>query len=231
RSAAVLWAVAFHLKLYTGLFLVPLFLIGRRRLAISALAVFVVLLALPLPWTGFEAPQAYLGSLAEEAGGSFTVFYNQISIPAALARLARTPADWVSSNRPVESLPLRVLVWLSLAGFGWGAWKLRRDPTRALALTIPYLLLFLPKMWDHGQLLFFGLFVLAALPRRYEGFIAGYLILSLSYFPLVQYMLGQALEGKTAPLQVQGLLLFFPLLNLLAAVALVQDRDSKTIAA
>ncbi len=228
RSAALIWALAFHLKLYTGLFLVPLFLLGKRRLAVSALLVFILLLALPLPWTGLAAPAAYFGSLAEEAGGGLTVFYNQISVPAALARLSRTPADWVTSNRPVESLALRGLVWLSFPAFVFALWKLRTRAdggVRALALTIPYLLLFLPKMWDHGQLLFLALFVLAALPRRVEVFAAGYLILSLSYFPLVQHLLDQALNGEVAPLQVQVLLLFYPLLNLLAAVAILQGED------
>ena len=235
RSAALFWALAFHLKLYAGLFLVPLFLVGRRRLALSALAIFVLLLALPLPWTGLEAPAAYLSSLAEEAGGSFTVFYNQISVPASLARWARPPADWVSSNRPVESLALRAVIWLSLAAFLFGVWKLRGDrghqslssqASPALALTIPYLLLFVPKMWDHGQLLFLALFVLAVLPRRLEAFAAGYLVLSLSYFPLVQYLLEGAIRGQVTPLEFQALLLFYPLLNLLAAVALLQGRST-----
>lgn len=261
RSAVLFWALAFHLKLYAGLFLVPLWFVrtgfragfrgglrgdGRTsdrdtrmpRLALGAVAVFLLLLALPLPWTGLGAPAAYLGALADEAGGGITVFYNQISIPATLARwthFAQSPIDWVTSNRPVESLALQALVWLSLVGFVFCVWKLRGSPkiaksgsgtNRALALTIPYLLLFLPKMWDHGELLFLALFAVAALPRRTEAFAAVYLILSLTYFPLVQHLLGQALGSEISPLQVQILLLFYPLLNLLAAVALLQSHPS-----
>ena len=241
RSAVLFWALAFHLKLYAGLFLVPLWFVrtGDRdtrmpRLALGALAVFLLLLALPLPWTGLGAPAAYLGGLADEAGGGITVFYNQISIPATLARwthFAQSPIDWVTSNRPVESLALQALVWLSLVGFVFCVWKLRGSPkiaksrsgaNRALALTIPYLLLFLPKMWDHGELLFLALFAVAALPRRTEVLAAVYLILSLTYFPLVQHLLGQALGSEISPSQVQILLLFYPLLNLLAAVAILQ---------
>ncbi len=251
RSAVLFWALAFHLKLYVGLFLVPLWFIGKggkggkggkrghgdtRRLALGALAVFALLLALPIPWTGIDAPAAFLGGLADEAGGGTTVFYNQISVPAALARLARSPIDWVTSNRPVDSLALKGLVWLSLGGFVFFVWKLREHPTgapgaagapRALALTIPYLLLFLPKMWDHGELLFLALFALAALPRRVEAFAAGYLILSFTYFPLVQHLMEQALRGEVGATQVQLLLLFYPLLNLLAFVALVQGEPSR----
>ncbi|MCP4203695.1 MAG: DUF2029 domain-containing protein [bacterium] len=230
RTAVLFWALAFHLKLYAGLFLVPLWFIdngGKRRLALGAIAVFVLLLALPLPWTGFEGPTAFIGGLAEEAGGGITVFYNQISVPAALGRLARSPVDWVTSNRTVDSLALKALVWLSLAGFVLAVWKLRERPSggrRALALTIPYLLLFLPKMWDHGELLFLALFALAALPRRVEAFAAVYLVLSFTYFPLVQHLMERALTEEIGAAQVQILLLFYPLLNLLAAVALVQQK-------
>ncbi|MCH7665239.1 MAG: DUF2029 domain-containing protein [Acidobacteria bacterium] len=255
RSAVLFWALAFHLKLYAGLFLVPLWFVragfrgaGRTgdrdrrmpRLALGAIAVFLLLLALPLPWTGLGAPAAYLGALADEAGGGITVFYNQISIPATLARwthFARSPIDWVTSNRPVESPALQALVWLSLVGFVFCVWKLRGHPkiaqsgtdtNRALALTIPYLLLFLPKMWDHGELLFLALFAVAALPRRIEAFAAVYLILSLTYFPLVQHLLEQALGSEIAPFQVQILLLFYPLLNLLAAVAILQGHPASS---
>ncbi len=229
RSAVLFWALAFHLKLYIGLFLVPLWLIengGKRRLALSAIAVFILLLALPLPWTGVAGPSAFLGGLAQEAGGGITVFYNQISVPAALARLARSPVDWVTSNRPVDSLALKALIWLSLGGFIFCVWKVREQlngARRALALTVPYLLLFLPKMWDHGELLFLALFAVAALPRRLEAFAAVYLILSVTYFPLVQHLLEQTLRAEIAPFQVQALLLFYPLLNLLAAVAILQQ--------
>jgi hypothetical protein len=235
RSAVLFWALAIHLKLYAALFLVPLWILkdrgkagGTRRLAIGTLAVFVLLLALPLPWTGFDAPAAFLGSLGAESSGGITVFYNQISIPAALGRFARTPMDWVTSNQPVDSLALEALIWLSLPAFVFFVWKLREHPDRALALTIPYLLLFLPKMWDHGELLFLALFALAVLPRRVEAFAAGYLILSFTYFPLVQHLLEQALKGETAPFRVQALLLFYPLLNLLAAVALVQGNRTSS---
>jgi len=258
RSAVLCWALALHLKLYAGLFLVPLWFLScrpserpvtigedagdgstdrlgdSRRLALGVLAVFVLLLALPLPWTGLGAPAAYLGSLAGEAGGGITVFYNQISIPASLARFARTPLDWVTSNRPVESAWLAALVWLSLAGFTFAVWRMRRQPgagARALALTVPYLLLFVPKMWDHGQLLFLALFAAAVLPRRLEAFAAGYLVLSVTYFPLVQHLLEQTLRGQTSPLQLQALLLFYPLLNLLAAAALLQGERAPAHAA
>jgi hypothetical protein len=226
RSAAVLWALAFHLKLFAGLFLVPLWLIGKRGIVARSLALFVLLLALLLPWTGFEGPLTYLGSLAEEAGGGMTVFRNQISLPAALARLARPPIEWVTSNDPVDSLALRALVWLSLGAFVFAVWKLRKDSTRALALTVPYLLLFLPKMWDHGQLLFLALFVVAVLPRRLEVFAAAYLILSGSYFPLVEDLLLEVLREEASPLRLQALLLFYPLLNLLAAASLLQGEKS-----
>ncbi len=131
-----------------------------------------------------------------------------------------------SSVPPLEVLgdPQPPVVELEL-----GVCAFHRDA--ALALTIPYLLLFLPKMWDHGELLFLALFALAALPRRVEAFAAVYLILSLTYFPLVQHLLGQALQGEVAPIQVHALLLFYPLLNLLAAVAILQSDEPPTTAA
>lgn len=270
-SAVLFWAFAMHLKLYAGLFLVPLWFMrhspsqsagtgagryddppsqsagteagryndpapggesggpgGARRVVLGVLAVFLLLLALPIPWTGLDAPAAYLGSLADEAGGGLTVFYNQISIPATLARFARTPLDWVTSNRLVESLPLQALVWAALAGFLVAVWKLGKlpaedkGPTRALALCVPFLLLFVPKMWDHGELLFFALFAVSALSRRLEAFAAAFFVLTFAYFPLVQHLLEQTLRGEVAPIQLQALLFAYPLLNLLAAATLLQ---------
>ena len=272
-SAVLFWALALHLKLYAGLFLVPLWFIrsrrpnphtsiadvsaspaaaspssnaasspdrvpdessrvgGTRRLALGALAVFFLLLALTMPWTGFDAPAKYLGALTDEAGGGLTVFYNQISIPATLARFARTPLDWVTSNRLVDSLPLKALLWFALAGFAFAVWKLGRlsaadnGPARALALTVPFLLLFVPKMWDHGELLFFALFAVGVLSRRLEAFAAAFFVLTFAYFPLVQHLLEQTLRGEAPPCQLKALLFSYPLLNLLAASALIQgDR-------
>lgn len=260
-AAVLFWALAIHLKLYAALFLVPLWLLhvpgentartedgaklrvrwgGTRRLALGVLAVFFLLLALPIPWTGPGAPVSFLSALGTEAGGGFTVFYNQISIPATLARFARTPVEWVTSNRLVESLPLQALIWAALAGFAFAAWKLGKLPTRsrgsaqvpvqaparALALTVPFLLLFVPKIWDHGELLFFALFALGVLTKRVEAFAAGFFVLTFAYFPLVQYLLEQALRAEITPFQVQALLFSYPLLNLLAAADILQGHKS-----
>ncbi len=223
RSAAVFWALSFHVKLWVALFLVPLWILGYRRLVAATLAIALVLLILPLPWTGIEAPLAYARLLQAEAGAGTEVFFNLISVPSSLARLARHPTEWLSSPRPVEHPALTLLSLAALGGYLALLWRRRRDGVFCLAVTIPFLLLFGPKMWDHGELLFLGLFALAALPRRVEMLAAVYLAASVVYFPSVQRLMREVLVGETSPLEVHALLLFFPLLNLLAAAVLVRD--------
>lgn len=224
RSAALFWALSFHVKLWAVLFLVPLWLAGRRKLVLSAVVVSFLLLLLPFPWTGVDAPVAFVTSLAGEAGGATEVFFNQISIPSTLARFARSPVEWVSSRNPVSHPGLKILTLAALTGYLALIWRRRTDTLFCLAITIPFLLLFGPKMWDHGELLFMGLFVLAILPRRVEALAAIILVTSFAYFELVQSLLRESLETGVASFELHTLLFLFPLLNLLAAAALLGKK-------
>jgi hypothetical protein len=219
--AALFWALAMHLKVYTALFLLPLLFIGRRKLTATALAAALALAVLSLPWVGLGAYGGYLAEMKQEAGGGVTYFFNQISLQGTIGRYFFSPPDWVTSNKPLESPLLQYLFWLSLPFFAAALYYLRKDQARALALTVPYLLLFIPKIWDHTEILFFTLFSLAALPRRFALLSTVYLCVSWSYFPLVQHLLLEVLQGQRGPGVVHALLLFYPFLNLLAAAVIL----------
>ena len=223
--AALAWALAIHLKAYVGLFLLPLLLTGKRKLAGAIVACGLGLSAVSLLWSSPSSYTGYLRTLFAESAGGVSYFFNQVSIQPTLARYFAAPREWPGSNRPIESVSLELLFWISLPLFAYAVYRLRDRWRTALALTVPYLLLFIPKIWDHTQILFFTLFLLAVLPRRAAVISGLLLIASWAYFPLVQRHLLELLQGEGSLVATHALLLFYPLLNLLAAAALLGPRE------
>jgi hypothetical protein len=223
--APLWWALALHLKVIAGLFLVPLLLAGRKRLVASIVAVAILLAALALPVVGLGSYTALADRLGSVAGAGVTPFYNKLSLQATIARFLRDdPREWLAPRNPVDHPAVRYLFWLSLPAFLYLLYRLRRDETRALALTIPYLLLFTQQVWDHTQLLLFLLFLIPALARPPTVVLALLLCASVSYGPAIDQLLVQVFSGLRPPSALRGALLFYPALSVLAAVALLGRR-------
>lgn len=225
--AALFWALAIHLKAYISLFLIALFLVGRRRLAVTILVAGLLLIAVGLPWTGIESYVSYVDAMREQSAGGITYFHNQVSLPSTIARYEFPPSKWPSSMVAPSLAAVEWLFWLSLPLWGWLVWRLRDDPVRALALTLPYILLFVPKIWDHTQILFFGLFLTGVLARRTTAMLLAYLLLSFAYFALVQHLLGEAIKGTVSTATLHATLLYYPVLNVLALAAILAPPSHK----
>jgi hypothetical protein len=224
-AAALFWALAIHLKAYISLFLIALFIVGRRRLAVTILVAGLLLMAVGLPWTGIESYATYIDAMREQSAGWITYFHNQVSLPATIARYEFPPSKWPSSMVAPSLAAVEWLFWLSLPLWGWLVWRLRDDLARALALTVPYLLLFVPKIWDHTQILFFALFLTGVLARRTTTTLLAYLLLSFAYFTLVQHLLGEAIKGTISTATLHATLLYYPVLNVLALAAVLAPRS------
>jgi hypothetical protein len=223
--AAIAWALAIHLKAYIALFLVPLLFAGRRRLAAAIVVTGLVLVVVSLPWVGIDSYTAYAEAMRDEAGDTITYFFNQVSVQSTLARYEYPPGKWPSSNTESSFGILGWIVWLSLAIWLALLYRLRHDEWRALAITIPYLLLFIPKIWDHSQILFFGLLLVGVLARRTKAILLAYLLLSFPYFSLVQHTLLEAIKGTGSVGTAHAVLLYYPVLNLLAAAAILSPPE------
>ena len=224
-SAALFWALAIHLKAYIGLFLLPILLAGRRRLAVATVIAGLLLALVSLPWVGVGSYATYVQTMLDQTGDAMSYFFNQVSIQSTIARYEFPPGRWPASNEP-SSLPfLEWILWLALPLYALLVYRLRRDEWRALAITIPFLLLFVPKIWDHSQILFFALLLTGVLARRTKAILLAYLLLSFAYFPLVQHVLLEAIRGTGSTATAHGLLLYYPILNLLAAAAILSPQE------
>jgi hypothetical protein len=228
--AALFWALAIHLKAFIVLFLVPLVFVGRRRLAAATVIAGLLLVAVSLPLVGFDAYSTYLDAMREQSGGWVTYFFNQVSVQSTIARYEFPVSMWPSATVAPSLALLDWIFWLALPIFGWLVYRLRHDESRALAVTVPFLLLFVPKIWDHTQILFFALFLTGALVRRTKVIFLAYLLLSFAYFPLVQHLLTEALRGEGSAGIVHATLLYYPLLNLLAAAAILSPEEGSPAA-
>ena len=223
--AALSWALAIHLKAYVGLFLVPLLFLGKRRLVVTILAVGLALIVLSLPWVGADSYSAYVEGMREQAQGWVTYFFNQVSVQSTIARYEFPPSHWPASITPPTLPFLDFIFWLALPIFGLLSFRLRRDESRALAITVPFLLLFFPKIWDHTQILFFTLFLTDGFVRRTKAVLLVYLLLSWPYFALVQHLLVEALRGVGSAGIIHALLLYYPVLNLLTVAAILAPPE------
>lgn len=223
-ASALAWALAVHLKPFVGLALVALWAARQRRLVARAALLAALLAALALPAVGAASYGRYLGFLGQTRIAGVTPYYNKLSLQATVARFQSEPREWVAPRAPVATPAVRLLFWCALPFWAWGVARLRRRPDAALAFTLPFLLLAVPQVWDHTEILLFA--ALPALSRRYALALAGLLAASVFYNGLQQPLLMEVLRREKPPFALQSLLLYFPALNLLALGAALESRPS-----
>ncbi len=212
--AALFWALAIHLKAFVGLGALALLIVGRRRIVLAATILSVLLAALALPWTGVESYRRFGAFLRGRGDAGVTPFYNKVSLQATLARFESEPREWIAARSPVATLPIRALFWVALPLLALGVYHLRRSPDAALAFTYAGMLLVVPQIWDHTEIVLFLL--LPAIRARERGLLVALLAASVGYNGLVQPLLAEVVRGDTPAFVLQSLLLFFPAANLLA---------------
>ncbi len=211
-AAALSWALAGHLKIFVVLMAAPLVATRWwRRILLAALAALALAL-LSLPWVGLASWRAWIDSIGSLSARGVTPYYNKVSLAAGLARFAVDPRAWLAPREPAAELLTRALLVLGVAVLVAVTARLRRDPERLLAASIATVLLFVPQIWDHTEILLFV--ALPALPRRALWCLVGCLALTVGYAPLVARGLAGALGGSAAPVAVAALLMLYPLLNL-----------------
>lgn len=219
------WAAAVHLKAFVVLAPVALLVAGRRGVALRAAALAALVAALALPVTGVAPWQRFLGFLDDAKTAGVTPYYNKLSLQATAARFSSDPRAWVAPREKVATPVVRGLFWLGLPLYAFGLARLRRTPAAALAFSLAFVLLFVPQVWDHTELLLFA--VLPALPRRHLLALTALLAASVAYNALQQPLLHEVLRGEKPPFALQSLLLWFPAVNLLAlGAALAAGHES-----
>lgn len=226
RGAALVWALTAHMKIYAGLFVLVLGMANRRKVAVLAVVIGLILALLTLPIVGLSSWQAYADTMLEFAGKGVTPYHHKVSVQAWIARAMTDPAFWSDEGRPVEHPLIRWLLPITLPFFLALIWWRRDDWEWGIAATIPYLLLFNPTTWDHSQILF--LVVLPALRLRVALVLCALLCASWFYFDVLWWRLvGVAHYGHSSAL-AQLVLLFYPLLNVVALVDLIaQPRQAE----
>jgi hypothetical protein len=215
-------ALAIHLKPFVLFALLPPAL-ARRRFAAQVALVTLVLGALVLPFTGLDSWKRFGSFLMERGSAGVTPFYSKSSLAANLARLETEPREWVAPRTPAATIPVRAAFWLGLPLLFFGARRLRVQPNAAFAFGIAWMLLFVPQIWEHTEIVLFA--ALPALARRYQVGLALALAATVFYNAWQQRLLATALldGGRTLPITV--LLWLYPAIQLyvlLAAFATAQ---------
>jgi hypothetical protein len=224
--AAVLWALAIHLKPFVGLVVVVLWLAGRKRVALQTVAVAAALGVATLPWVGWASWTAFAGKALAGTASGLLPFYNNVSLPGALARFASEPRAWVAPRAPVGGAWVVGVEILGAALLAWALWRARRSVERGLAIAIVGLLLFFPLVWDHTAVLLF-----AALPAMgphrptLRGLFAALLAATFFYADWQQAALRQMLQGGGSDAALRLLLLVPTAILALAFLALVAFAD------
>jgi len=220
-TAGLAWALALHLKIFFGFGLVALWVAGKRRLVSSAVVLTLLLAALSLPAVGVASWQRWTANLRHAEALGVRPFYNKVSVAATVARFETAPRDWISPRRPVRSPWIRWAMWTGVPLWLLGLHRLRRAPEAALAFTFAWVLLAVPQIWDHTEVVLF--LALPALLGRYRWWLAGLLGTSAGYNAMLQPMLLAAARGEGSANAVRILLFLFPLLNLLTAALIVDS--------
>ncbi|MDX1645270.1 MAG: hypothetical protein R3244_13015, partial [Thermoanaerobaculia bacterium] len=167
--------------------------------------------------------QAFFDTLIEFSEDGVTPFHHKVSLQGSIARFMGDPATWSDPEAGVRHPILTWMLPLSLPLFLGLLWWRRRDWEWCVAATVPYLLLFNPTTWDHSQILL--LVVLPALPLRTALVLCGLLCASWFYFDIVwSSFVGIVRDGDSTTI-AQLVLLFYPLLNLLALGSLILDEQ------
>lgn len=218
-AASVCWGAAIHLKVFAALFVVPLVVGGRRRLAGMVVGVTVLMALLTLPFFGFDVWGTFARMMRELSAWGVTPFYNKISLQATIGRFLTEPMEWFKPQGPVTHPLVRWLLPASLPFYLGLIWWRRKDWSWGVAVTIPYLLLFNPQTWEHTELLL--LLVLPVLGTRAAILLSVLLCAGVFYRDAI---LAQALyvvrDGDSGQL-LRLVLLYYPLLNVIALVSLV----------
>lgn len=215
RLAIVAGALAIHLKPFVLFAFVPL-VAARRRLVVAIGVVTLLLAGLALPFTG-TAPWAKFGSfLAGRGAAGVTPFYSKSSLAANVARLGTEVREWVAPRRAVDSPAVKAVFWAGLPLLLWGARRLRDRPAAAFAFGLAWILLFVPQIWEHTEILLFA--ALPALAHRTQLLLAAVLALTVSYNSAQQRLLAAALSGESGEAAVRALLWLYPLLALFVLV-------------
>ena len=148
-----------------------------------------------------------------------TPFYNKISLQATIGRFMTEPMEWFTPQGPVVHPLVRWLLPASLPFSLGQIWWRRKDWLWGVAVTTPYLLLFNPQTWEHTELLL--LLVLPVLGTRTAVLLSVMLCAGFFYRDVI---IAQALyilrDGNSGQL-LRLVLLYYPLLNLIALVSLI----------
>jgi len=220
-AAALAWGFAIHLKAFAAVTLLPLAVTRERRRVVAAALAVLALAAVALAWSGADAWGAFADTLTGLAERGVTPYYNKVSLAAAAARFVSEPRAWLAPRAPIDALWIRAIALAGLPLLAWGAWRLRRAPERLAAFSIAWVLLFVPQIWDHTEILLF--LVLPALATRWAWALAALLAGTWFYNGAVQDLLDRSLAGEVPLLALRLLLLFYPALALLAlATTLVE---------
>ena len=221
--AAILWALAIHLKPFVGLVLVVLWLVGRKRLALLTVAVAAALAVATLPWVGWSSWAAFGGKALAGTASGLLPFYNNVSLPGALARLASEPRSWVAPRAAVDGAWVLGVEVLGVALLAGALWRVRRSVERGLAVAIVGLLLFFPLVWAHTAVLLFA--ALPAMAPRFRGLFAALLAATFFYADWQQGALREMLQGAGSDAALRLLLLVPTAILAIAFVALLAGGD------
>jgi len=227
--AGLLWALAIHLKVFLVLGLVALWVAGRRRVVAAAAACALLVGAAALPLTGVESWGRWGSLLRRAEAGGLTPYYNKVSVAAGVARLATPPREWIRPRGPVDNLAVRGIFWAALALLALALRRLRDDAEAALAFTFAWILLAVPQIWDHTEILLF--LVLPSLAGRYRLLVGGLLAASCFYNGALQPLLVAAARGDGSAAAVRLFLGLFPALNFVAAAGIVASHAERAAAA
>jgi hypothetical protein len=226
--AGLLWALAVHLKAFLVFGLIALWVAGRRRTAVAAALAAALLAAGSLPATGVESWARWGTFLLRAEAGGVTPFYNKVSLAATVAKLSTEPRDWIRPRAPIGGWAVRGLFWAALPLLALGLWRLRESADAAVAFTVGWILLAVPQIWDHTELLLFLL--LPALGPAYLVPLVLLLALTAFYNGALQPLLVAAARGEAPASAVRLLMTVFPALNLAATAAVVASAAKRRAA-
>jgi hypothetical protein len=226
--AGLLWALAVHLKAFLLFGLIALWVAGRRRTVVASVLAAALLAAGSLPATGVESWSRWGTFLLRAEAGGVTPYYNKVSLAATVGKLSTEPRDWIRPRSAVGGWAVRGLFWAALPLLALGLWRLRDDADEVVAFAVGWILLAVPQIWDHTELLLFLL--LPALAPAYLVPLVLLLELTALYNGALQPLLIAAARGEAPASAVRLLMTVFPALNLAATAAVVASAAKRRAA-
>jgi hypothetical protein len=227
-AAGLAAAAAIHLKAFALFALAgPALGRGRRAVGWTALAG-ALLVALSLAASGVEPWRRFGAFLAGRPAAGVTPYYSKSSLAANLARTATEPREWLAPRRPVATFAVRAAFWAGLPLLAWGAWRLRAEALAAFGFGAAWLLLFVPQVWEHTEILLF--LALPGLAPRWRWAFVALLAATFFYNDVQQELLREVLRGERPPGALRALLWLYPSLALLAQGALLASAPRRAAA-